>query len=141
MLASGAMRNRPWPAFVFAVVAAALAPLTAHAGRIAVLAPQLKPPGAAELRDRFHDSAVQGIAKAGEVVSAAEVRDKLASRPDLLNCVSGGCIAGAAAALGAERIVTMEVEYVGKDYSIRIHAFDAAILVCRTLFDSAQPAC
>jgi hypothetical protein len=107
-----------------ALVAVLSVPVAAQAGRIAVLAPQLKPPGAAELRDRFHDAAIRGVSKAGDVLSAAEVRDKLAATPDLLNCGGGACVAAAALALRAERVVTVEVEYVGKDYTIRVHAFD-----------------
>ena len=76
----------------FALTALLLLPAVARAARVAVLAPQLKPPGAAELRDRLHDSVVNGLVKTGDVIPAAEVRAKLAGSPDLLNCSGGPCV-------------------------------------------------
>lgn len=108
---------------VFAVLAASVPALAA--GPIAVLPPQLKPAGPAELRDRYHDAIVKGMSKNPDVIPADEVRKTLAASPDLAACTGGPCVAKAAAALGAEKVVTVEIEDVGKNYTIKTRFYDA----------------
>lgn len=97
------------------------------AERVAALVPQVVPPAAPEVRDRFHEAVTRGLqAGPNEVVPAGEVRLQLGSSPELFGCAgSGGCVARAAQALHAERLVATEVDVNGKDYTIKMRLVDA----------------
>lgn len=91
------------------------------AERVAALVPQVVPPAAPEVRDRFHEAVTRGLSAAGEVVPAGEVRLQLGSSPELFGCAgTGGCVARAAQALHADRLVATEVDVNGKDYVIKM---------------------
>src|SRR5437879_4677564 len=96
----------------------------AMAARVAVLAPKMVPPGARELRDKFHDALAKGLGRAGEIIPADIIRTSLSA--DLLNCDGGPCVARVAEALLVDRVVIAEIEDVGKTYSIKVRVFDAA---------------
>src|SRR5689334_19515228 len=98
----------------------------AFADRVAALVPQVKPPPPAELRDRFHEAISRGLQASGtEVLPAAEVRMRLGSSDEMLNCSGvGPCAARSAQALGVDRLVSSDVTVAGKDYQIKLRMLD-----------------
>jgi hypothetical protein len=111
------------PALVFPSVM--LVPSAAFALRVVALAPQIKPPSPNEIRDRFHESVVRGLAKSADAVPVADVRMWATGDPKLFQCDSGACAGQVAAVMKADRVVVTQVETAGKTYSIKLHAFDA----------------
>jgi hypothetical protein len=115
--------------FIYFVAVSALA---AHAGelraaeRVAVLLPQIRPAAAPEVRDRFHEAASRGLAASpDEVITGAEVRMRLGASEELLNCNGqGACVARAAQTLRADRLVTVDISQIGKDYAIKTRLLD-----------------
>ncbi len=95
--------------------------------RVAALVPQLRPAGAPELRDRFHEAVTRGLQSGGdEVVGAAEVRLRLGASEELLNCAgTGPCVARATQTLHVDRAVATEIDVTGKDYAIKLRLVDA----------------
>lgn len=116
----------------------ATATTASAAGRVAALVPQIKPPAAPELRDRFHEAVTRGLQTGpDEVVSAAEVRLRLGASEELLNCGgAGACVARAAQSLRTDRVVSTEIEASGKDYTIKLRLLDA---VGRELAKTDEP--
>ncbi|HEX9103175.1 MAG TPA: hypothetical protein VF997_13280 [Polyangia bacterium] len=105
-----------------------LASTSAVAGaRVAALVPQLKPPAAPELRDRFHEAVTRGYAAGGEeVVGAAEVRLRIGASDEMLNCAgTGPCVARVAQNLRIDRAIASEIDVNGKDYVIKLRLVDA----------------
>jgi hypothetical protein len=98
------------------------------APRTAALVPQLRPPAANELRDRFHEAVSRGLSQSGlETVPAAEVRLRLQVSEEQLNCAGTGiCAARAALNLRTDKLVATEVVIAGKDYTIRLKLIDSA---------------
>ena len=96
------------------------------ADRVAALVPQIRPPAAPELRDRFHEAVTRGLQLGSEeVVPAGEVRLRLGASDEMLNCSgTGGCVARAAQALRANHLVATEVDATGKDYTIKVRLLD-----------------
>jgi hypothetical protein len=96
------------------------------ADRVAALVPQIRPPAAPEVRDRFHEAVTRGLQTGpGEVVPAGEVRLQLGASDEMLNCAGGGgCVARAAQALRADHLVATEVDATGKDYTIEMRLLD-----------------
>jgi hypothetical protein len=108
---------------VLAVASGGAAPAAA---KTVALAPHMTPPPPVEIRDRFHDSVVRGLAKGGaDVMPAAEVRMQLGIDPSLLTCEGGGkCIGRVTTLLSADRVVTTDIEDIGKTYTVRVRVFD-----------------
>ncbi|HEX6837521.1 MAG TPA: hypothetical protein VF334_13165 [Polyangia bacterium] len=105
-----------------------LASSTAVAGsRVAALVPQVKPPAAPELRDRFHEAVTRGYATGGdEMVGAAEVRLRIGASDEMLNCSGvGPCVARIAQNLRIDRAIASEIDVNGKDYVIKLRLVDA----------------
>lgn len=105
-----------------------LASSTAVAGsRVAALVPQVKPPAAPELRDRFHEAVTRGYATGGdEVMGASEVRLRLGASDEMLNCAgTGPCVARIAQNLRIDRAIASEIDVNGKDYVIKLRLIDA----------------
>jgi hypothetical protein len=97
------------------------------APHVAALVPQVKPIGAPEVRDRFHEAVTRGLQAAGDdVLGAAEVRLRLGSSEELLGCSAGGpCVAKVAQTLKIDHAVASEIEVNGKDYVIKLRLLDA----------------
>ncbi len=104
-----------------------LASSSAMAAKVAALVPQIKPPAAPELRDRFHEAVTRGYATGGdEVIGAAEVRLRLGASDEMLNCAgTGPCVARIAQNLRIDRAVATEIDVNGKDYVIKLRLVDA----------------
>jgi hypothetical protein len=96
------------------------------AGRVAALVPQIRPPAAPELRDRFHEAVTRGLQSGTEeVIPAAEVRLRLGASDEMLNCNGvGGCVPRAVQALRADHVVTTDIDQTGKDYVIKLRLLD-----------------
>jgi hypothetical protein len=96
------------------------------AGRIAALVPQIKPPPAPELRDRFHEAVSRGLATGGdEVVPASEVRLRLGGSDETLNCAGvGACLPRAVQIIRVEHVVATDIAATGKDYTIHLRLLD-----------------
>lgn len=130
MIVSRVMQPRRLPFFLLlsslTAVAPALAepPAAAQAAQVVVLLPQLQPPGAMELRERFHDAVIRGLAPA-HPMSGDDVRLRLGATPELLECKDGPCIARVAALLDVKQVVVPEINVLGKDYSMKLHVYDA----------------
>ena len=110
------------------LVLVSLAPGTAAAApKLAALVPQMKPIGAPEVRDRFHEAVTRGLTAAGDdVLGAAEVRLRLGASQELLDCAgTGACMARVAQTLGIDRGVASEIDVNGKDYVIKLRLVDA----------------
>ena len=107
-------------------------------GRIGALVPTIRPLSAPEVRDRFHEAVTRGLQTGGDdVVVAAEVRLRLGAAEELLNCAgTGACVARAAQALRADRVVATDIEIVGKDYTVKMRLLDA---VGRELATADEP--
>jgi hypothetical protein len=118
---------RPWVACGVGLFGLALVvPGVVYAeSRVAPLVPQVSPPVAVEIGERFQDALVRGLAQVAgvAVVSPVEVRQVLAN-PDLVNCNSASCLSDIAARLRAPRLVSCEVQIIGKAYAIRLRLFD-----------------
>lgn len=96
------------------------------AGRMAALAPQVRPAAAPEVRDRFFAAVIRGL-KTGTlpVVPAAENQERIHSSDELLQCTgTGACLGHAAAALKADELVASQIEVNGKDYRIKLRLLD-----------------
>jgi hypothetical protein len=135
MRASSGRYGLGWlaPAMVLAISGAPAA-TWAQGIRAGALAPQIKSAGVTpELRDKFHESVVKGLAslagpsgpggELGEVVPAPETRRALGE--ELLSC--GGqasCLPKALAALRVNRLVATELTVVGKSYTISLRLYD-----------------
>lgn len=112
-----------------ALFATLLASAAAQAApRVAALVPTLRPAGAPEVRDRFHEAVTRGLAAGGvDTVPAAELRMRLAVSEEQLACSGPGvCAARAAMTLRTDRLVATEVVVAGKDYTIRLKLIDTA---------------
>ena len=105
-----------------------------YAARLAVLSPKVDSdsPVSEGRRNKFHDSLAQGLVdSAGSgwtVLSAEEVRQRLAGRDDLLSCQQGACIGQVAAQLQVDRVVVpkiaMKSAVGGSAYQIILTAMD-----------------
>ncbi len=97
------------------------------APKVAALVPQLKPPAAPELRDRFHEAVTRGYATGGEeVMGASEVRLRIGASDEMLNCAgTGPCVARVAQNLRVDRAIASEIDVNGKDYLIKLRLVDA----------------
>ncbi|HEY2746617.1 MAG TPA: hypothetical protein VGL86_18430 [Polyangia bacterium] len=97
------------------------------APHLAALTPQVKPPGAPEVRDRFHEAVVRGLQTAGDdVLGAAETRLRLGASEELMSCAgTGPCMARVAQALHVDRGVASEIDVNGKDYVVKLRLVDA----------------
>ncbi len=93
---------------------------------LAALVPQVRPLGAPEVRDRFHEAVTRGLQAGGDdVLGAAEVRLRLGSSEELLGCTgTGPCMARVAQALQVDRGVAAEIDVNGKDYVIKLRMLD-----------------
>jgi hypothetical protein len=113
-----------WGALVVTILAPGVAAATAH---VAALVPQVRPLGAPEVRDRFHEAVTRGLQAAGdEVLGAAEVRLRLGSSEELLGCTgTGPCMARVAQTLHIDHGVASEIDVNGKDYVIKLRLVDA----------------
>jgi hypothetical protein len=132
VLCSGTMRRLPSVATLLGFGVCVLVVLlpagaASAAGRVAALVPQIKPPAAPELRDRFHEAVTRGLQAAGEdAVAASEVRLRLGASEELLGCAgTGPCVARATQALRVDRAVATEIDVTGKDYTIKLRLVDA----------------
>jgi hypothetical protein len=98
------------------------------APRVAALVPSLKPPGATEVRDKFHEAVASGLSAAGmTVLPPAEVRMRLQSSEEQLQCSGPGpCAQAAATSLHVEHTLATEIVIAGKDYTIRMKLLDAS---------------
>jgi hypothetical protein len=98
------------------------------APRGAALLPLLKPAGAPELRDRFHESVTRGLQSAGlEVIPAAEIRMRLGVSDEMMTCSgTGPCAARVGLLLRTDVLIAAEIDVAGKDYAIKLRALDAA---------------
>ena len=101
--------------------------MAAATPQVAALVPQVRPLGAPEVRDRFHEAVTRGLQAAGdEVLGAAEVRLRLGSSEELLGCAgTGPCMARVAQTLHVDRGVASEIDVNGKDYVIKLRLVDA----------------
>lgn len=115
------MRRRAYPLIGLLCAASA-----AHATRAVPMLPQMRPAPPQELREKFHDAVVRGMGGEVEIVPASEVRMRLFSSPDLLDCTGGTCIGKVASTLHAERVVVADIDQIGKNYAIKVTVFDAA---------------
>ncbi len=111
--------TRLFPA-LFALIA--IGSVARSAERGAALPPALKPAGAVELRDRFHDAIARGLRDAG-VIPAAETRARLAAE-GITDCVIGGCVQRAATVMRAPWVITSEIQVTGKDYVFHLLLID-----------------
>jgi hypothetical protein len=120
------MQSVPKNAALLACAVSLFTASAASADRLAALVPQVKPPPPVELRDRFHEAITRGLQSGGtEVVPAAEVRLRLGSSDEMLNCAGvGPCVARSVQALSADRVVASEVNVTGKDYVIKLRLLD-----------------
>jgi hypothetical protein len=116
------MQRRP----LLVLIGLSCASSGALAARAVPMAPQIRPAPSQEIRDKFHEAIVKGMGGEVEVVLPAEVKVKLYSAPDLLECTGGACIAKVAANLRADRVVVSDIDQIGKNYAIKILIFDAA---------------
>ncbi|MFO0577837.1 MAG: hypothetical protein U1A78_27840 [Polyangia bacterium] len=108
----------------------------AWAAKVAVLPPKVDSdaPVSEGKKSKFHDTLTQGLSEGADartqVVPADEVRRALEDRPDLSGCLGGPCIAQAASAIKAERIVVPRVSIKGSvggsAYSVSLTVFDAS---------------
>ena len=108
----------------------------ALAARVAVLLPSIDahPPFSEGKRNKFHDTLTKGLQdEAGgstTVVPADEVRQRLRSSPELLNCQSGPCLSQVATQLSADRLVVARIGVKGavggSAYTIELATFDQA---------------
>lgn len=110
----------------------------AHAQTIhaAALPPVLKSGGSTpELRDKFHESIVQGLGslsgpggpggEVGDVLGAGETRSRLGD--ELMTCGNDvACVSRAASTLKVNRLVTTELTVAGKSFSITMRLYDGA---------------
>ncbi len=104
------------------------------AARVAVLAPKIESDSTVSegRRNKMHDSLAQGLGDAAgsdwAVLSAEEVRQRLSSNADLLNCQKGGCINQVASQLQVDRVVVAQLAIKnavgGSTYQIRLTAID-----------------
>lgn len=116
------------------VGAVLLASPSLYAARLAVLSPKVDSdsPVSEGRRNKFHDSLSQGLVDAAgsgwTVLSAEEVRQRLAGRDDLLSCQQGPCIGQVAAQLQVDRVVVpkivMKSVVGGSAYQILLTAID-----------------
>jgi hypothetical protein len=108
----------------------------AWAAKVAVLPPKVDSdaPVSEGKKSKFHDTLTQGLSEGADartqVIPADEVRRALEDRPDLSGCLGGPCIAQAASAIKAERIVVPRVSIKGSvggsAYSVSLTVFDAS---------------
>jgi hypothetical protein len=118
-----------WPLrLVLLLVGAAFASTAAAAPRVGALVPTVRPPPAAEVRDKLHDAVIRGIEAAGlDSQSGAETRIRFGASEELMSCSAPGpCAARASQALSADRVVASEVVVAGKDYVFRLKLLDPA---------------
>src|SRR5258708_289516 len=117
---------RSFSSLVGAVACLALGSQALAAGHIAALVPQIKPPPAPELRDRFHEAVARGLLSGGDdVVPSTEVRLRLGGSDEMLNCSGvGACVARAVQTMRVDRVVATEITATGKDYTIRVRLLD-----------------
>lgn len=92
--------------------------------KVVVLLPQLQPAGAMELRERFHDAVIRGLAPA-QPMAGEDVRLRLGATPELLECKDGPCVARVASLLEVQQVVVPEISVLGKDYSMTMRVYDA----------------
>jgi hypothetical protein len=120
------MHSLPKKAALLGFAACMAVASPSFADRLAALVPQVKPPPPPELRDRFHEAISRGLQGSGvEVLPAAEVRLRLGSSDEMLNCSGvGPCVARSAQALGADRLVAADIGITGKDYTIKLRMLD-----------------
>jgi hypothetical protein len=120
------MRRVPKNAALLLGAACLFTASAASADRVAALVPQVRPAPPVELRDRFHEAITRGLPSGGtEVIPAAEVRLRLGTSDEMLNCVGvGPCVARSVQALTADRVVASEVNVTGKDYVIKLRMLD-----------------
>jgi hypothetical protein len=116
------------------LVALAAAPAAAQAIRAAALAPQIKGNAITpELRDKFHDAVVRGLAvlngpagpngELGEVLAAPVTRARLGD--ELTNCgATPACLPRAITALSANRVIATELTITGKTYAMSLRLYD-----------------
>src|SRR5258708_4633548 len=125
MLHSSTMRRRA-PSLLLVLVGGLVgASCAAPANRAVPMLPQMRAAPVQGLREKFHDAVVRGMGGDVEVVPASEVRMRLYSSPDLLDCTGGACIAKVASTLHAERVVLADIDQIGKNYAIKVLVFDA----------------
>jgi hypothetical protein len=119
-----------WSCAVIASLWAVALPAVGRAEgpRAAALVPELRPSGAPELRDRFHEAVTRGLrGMDGELLSAVDVRLRLGTSEDLLAC--GGqpsCVGRVATTLRTTRLIATEVMIAGKDYVIKLRLIDGS---------------
>lgn len=100
-------------------------PADAQVTRVGALPPRVTGTSAAtELRDKFQDAVIRGLADpSSEVMGAAETRQRLGG--ELLACAGAACVPRAIAALQVERAVVTELNVTGKSYTIALKLYDA----------------
>lgn len=116
------------------VGAVLLASPSLYAARLAVLSPKVDSdsPVSEGRRNKFHDSLSQGLLEAAgsdwTVISAEEVRQRLAGRDNLLSCQQGTCITQVATQLQVDRVVVAQISMKGavggSSYQIRLTTID-----------------
>jgi hypothetical protein len=139
VLCSASMRRlRSVAALLMFSALSAAAGVARAADHVAVLIPQTRPTAAPELRDRFHEAVTRGLqGGSDEITPAAEVRLRLGSSEELMSCAgSGSCVARAAQALRADKLVTADIDINGKDFAIKLRLVDA---VGRELLKVEEP--
>src|SRR5579883_2869858 len=117
--------RRPGLAFLLAFPSLMLAGGSAWALRVVALAPQMKPPTANEIRDRYHEAIVRGLSQGADVVPVADVRMWATGDPQLFQCAESSCATQVASLMKADRVVVSTIEIAGKEYAIKLRAFDA----------------
>jgi hypothetical protein len=97
---------------------------TAHADprppRVVPMLPQGRPALPDELRAQLHEAAARGLTPTLDAVRPTDVRIRLYSAPDLLECDGAPCAPRVAHLLHAQALVLTSIDRLGKRYTIHV---------------------
>jgi hypothetical protein len=96
----------------------------AFAGRVVPMLPVMKPAPSPELREKFQESVARGLSQEPGLMATGEVRGRLSTAPDLLDCSTPICMPRVATVLKGDRIVVTEINQSGKTYDFKIHVYE-----------------